>query len=1135
MKETTPRLTACQRWFLGGRWTPRSGRLLLVAVACFAAFLLILLWGYLWHTLARDTRNSRDRVFKESAQAVQLYEGLVREQFYRLDQVTRLLERSVERYGSRWGLEEVLNGGLFDSRLVVRLSVFDAAGVERGTTGPAAKTEQPARDFIRVHAEQAAAGFFVGMPSRVDVPGRLTIPSSRRIDDYRGVFAGAAVSFLDAAALLDFAQQASLKPQDVLAVLDMRGEVLVHQVVGQPTPVREGFKLGGEVSSLLGRDGGTVNWAARSPSDGVDRFLVARRVQGYPLLVAIGYGESQLHAEITARRRTLLGSGVVATVLILGATMLLMLMIRRLQGMQARSWGAFQAFQAAGDMMARFSKRGDGSFVFEDINPAALAGRGLVREGVIGHTLQAVLDPETAAGRQALLETVVATGKTQSLEDTVLVNGEVRNWEIRYEPLLDSSDGKVGVLAVARDVTEYHRLLASVRLQSRAIEQSASSIVITNRQGDIEFANPAFERVSGYRLDEVLGRNPRLLKSGQNPPQLYEQLWQSIGRGQEWRGELCNRRKEGGLYWEAVSISPVRDESGEITHFIGVKEDITERRAADTQLKLAASVVANTTEGVLITDDRDRIVSVNPAFTSVTGYLPEEVIGQSPRVLSSGLQGKSFYATMWQALREHGHWRGEIWNRRKSGEFYAELLSISAVKNESGQLTHYVAVFSDITAQKESERRLQTLANYDSLTRLPNRNLLLDRLSHALDRAQRNGTEVGVMYLDLDNFKIVNDTLGHQVGDMLLTEVARRIKVALRQGDTVARLGGDEFTVLAEQAGTTALAVTAERLIGSIREPVLVAGHEVFVGASIGVAVFPRDGNDGEVLMKAADTAMYKAKEAGKNAYRFFEEAMDKEAHQRLALESGLRRAVGGKELYLVYQPQVDLKNGVQMGAEALLRWQSSTLGPVSPADFIPVAEQAGLIGEIGAWVMAEACRDVAGVVGNGLSPPKIAVNLSARQLRDRRLITQLETIFKETGVAPARLEVEITESALMEDPDAAINNLEALRILGVAVAIDDFGTGYSSLAYLRRFPLDKLKIDRAFVKDMLDNPGDVAIVEAVVAMAGALGLKVLAEGVETREQAVMLRDLGVDYAQGFYYARPGPFEALFSGPGLTV
>ena len=545
-------------------------------------------------------------------------------------------------------------------------------------------------------------------------------------------------------------------------------------------------------------------------------------------------------------------------------------------------------------------------------------------------------------------------------------------------------------------------------------------------------------------------------------------------------------------------------------------------------LRLADKVFEATLEGIIITDAEGIIETVNPAFTRITGWRREEVVGKNPRILSSSQQPPEFYRHLWQSLREHGFWQGEVINRRKDGKFYTEHLTITGIRGPDGTFTHYAGIFSDITQRKLNEERLHYLANHDPLTDLPNRTLLMERLSAALNRAHRQGKRVALMFLDLDRFKFINDTLGHAVGDKLLQTVASRLTGSLRASDTVARLGGDEFNIVLEDIrDLRGVAQTAQKLIDRVQGMVTLDGHDVYVTASIGIAIYPDDGGTPEVLRMNADTAMYRAKERGKNNFQFFTADMNASTLARLRLESSLHRALACQEFQLHFQPKIDLVHGHIYGMEALLRWHSHELGPVSPADFIPIAEESNLISTIGEWVLEQACRQARHWLNLGLLPGTVAVNLSSKQMTQGDIVATVRRILEHSNLPGHYLELEITESVAMDNTGEMIRTLKNLKALGVRIAIDDFGTGYSSLSYLKQLPVDVLKIDRSFVTDLHENRDDAAIASAIISMGQSLNLQPVAEGVEREEHRQFLLDHGCQYGQGYLFSRPVPAAAM--------
>jgi diguanylate cyclase (GGDEF)-like protein/PAS domain S-box-containing protein len=597
-------------------------------------------------------------------------------------------------------------------------------------------------------------------------------------------------------------------------------------------------------------------------------------------------------------------------------------------------------------------------------------------------------------------------------------------------------------------------------------------------------------------------------------------------------------RADGGERVVAVRAQVLSDQAGEPRRLVGTVQDITEYKLAENQIELAGRVFENSVEGVVVTDPQGAIQMVNKAFTSITGYTAQEVLGQNPRILKSDHQEPAFYEQMWKSLLEKCTWSGEIWNRRKDGEAYPEWLNIVAYRDSFGRTLGYVGIFHDLSDIKRSEQLITYQTYHDALTGLPNRVLLQDRLGVAIQHAGPKKSALAVAYLDIDRFRHVNDSMGHAFGDILLQRMAEHLKGLVSQQATVSRYGGDEFVLLLDEAQDAEAALKVTNLICSAyEEPFHVDGRDVFLTWSIGIAVYPDDGEDPQTLIRNAELAMYRAKNEGGNNCQLFAPFLNEEMVQRLEMENLLRRGLQNQEFLVYYQPKVELPSGRIMGMEALVRWLRPGGEIWSPADFIPLAEETGLIIPLGSLVLRQACKDAQAWRRQFNADLQVAVNLSARQFRDEKLLDLVEECLADSGLPPQALQVEITESLLMADAPATVKVLAHLQERGVRLAIDDFGTGYSSMAYLRRFPIESLKVDKSFVDGLPDNPDSRAIVKAVITLAHSLGLKTVAEGVETKEQLRALQEMGCEQIQGYYFSRPLPPAQFgkFLQQGLSV
>ncbi len=661
----------------------------------------------------------------------------------------------------------------------------------------------------------------------------------------------------------------------------------------------------------------------------------------------------------------------------------------------------------------------------------------------------------------------------------------------------------------------------------RLVENLPDTVyVYSSRRGGLFYSQRA-EELLGYPL-QYLYDHPHIWNESVHPEdrQAVEAAIREAGQNQVFSVAYRLRDARGEWKWVLDRAMEIRTRDGE-SLIEGIAKDITDLKRNEEQIRKLSQAVEQSPSSITITDLGGNIVYVNQAFLDKTGYLQDEVLGKNPRLLQSGKTPRSTYDDLWIHLMAGRSWQGEFINRKKNGEEYDVSVLISPIRDAQGRTTGYLSIKNDVTEKKRTEEQLSYLAHFDQLTGLPNRVLLQDHFNYALHMAERAMEPMAVMFLDLDHFKDVNDTLGHSIGDRLLVEVSRRIQQGLRAVDTVSRLGGDEFIFILPGCDANGAAQVADKLMETIAAPCWIGPHELVITPSIGIAMYPEDGQDMETLSQNADAAMYQAKQGGRNGYRFFTQAMQVHSARNLRLSNDLRQALARRQLAVHYQPQISLEDGRVVGVEALLRWNHPELGPVPPAEFVPIAEDIGLIVPIGEWVLRTAAAQMKDWLERGFPAMTVAVNLSAVQFRHARLLESVSDILAAVKLPPDLLELELTEAVAMGDPAAAVAVMKGLHERGVRLSIDDFGTGYSSLSYLKRFRISRLKIDQSFVRDVPDDPEDNAIVTTVISLARSLGLRTVAEGVETERQVAFLKEQGCDEVQGYYYSKPLPVAEL--------
>ena len=654
-----------------------------------------------------------------------------------------------------------------------------------------------------------------------------------------------------------------------------------------------------------------------------------------------------------------------------------------------------------------------------------------------------------------------------------------------------------------------------------AVKNSDNSIVLTDPQRHITYVNEIFEKMTGYSKEEALGQNPNILKSGKQDENFYIELNKKLDKGEKWEGQFINKRKDGSLYHEKASIVPIVLDN-ELISYLAITLDITSYIEQNEKLQLAASVFDNTEEAIIITDANNKTISINKAFSKIYGYTLSEIKGKNPRLLNSAMQDTHFFKQMWNSIENEDIWQGKLINKTKYGRYIPVWNTIQVIKDKKGNIIKYIAVQTDLREIENIQKKVDYLAYHDQLTGLYNRANFEEYLEHALSIAKRKKENLSVLFIDLDRFKVINDTLGHDIGDKVLIEIAKRLKHTLRKSDFISRWGGDEFIAILENSLTPEeSAKIAKHIIEAVQKPIEVDSHSLTTTASVGIAIYPQDGEDANSLVKHADSALYLAKDTGKNQFQYYTQELSDEVQNKLNVELALRDALKKNEFYLVFQPQYSLQTKEITSLEALIRWNNKDKELTYPDRFIPIAEENGLIVDIGYFVFEESCKALCKMRENGLKIHYIAVNVASVQFKEANLLNIFLSIVEKYNLKASDIEIEITERFIMEPTLDNMSLLRNFRAKGFRISIDDFGTGYSSMAYLKNLPADTIKIDKTFVDDIEKGEAENAIIKAIIALSKTLGYSIVAEGIETKEEESFLAEHKCDYGQGYLFSRP--------------
>ncbi|WP_114974128.1 EAL domain-containing protein [Rhodoferax ferrireducens] len=1116
----------------------RAGPHLLIWL--FATLLLTAGWLLTFRTIADDRSRTIAGAESDLVNLGRLSQEHAERTFFSADQTLRMVLGQYHEHGGQIDLKGMTEQGVFDPRILLQVGVIDAQGLLAQSNLPfSGRVDLSDREHFKAHVAPGSNALFISRPVLGRASGKWSIQLSRRITRKNGEFGGVVVASLDPAYFTHFFAELSLGHEGVSALYGLSGSLLARK-----TPSVETFEGNAASSPVFlraaqGEENGTLT--SRSVVDGIERTYHFRKLPSYPLLVVTGMASADVFAEHEQAKAYLLWQAGIASVLLLALGLMSSRYVVARQRHSAAQQGALLQLQTitsrAPGLLYEYLLRPDGSSCFPFASEGLREIYGLSPQEVAADAapILALIHPDDAPGVAASVE-----ASAQSLEPWVheyrvrAADGTVR-WLAGNAMPQKQADGSVLWHGFVFDTTRRNQHKAALMAEQARLQATLSAIpdllfelgldgriyAYHSPRADLLAAPP--EDFLGRKVSDILP--PDAAAVGMAALQEANEYGHSSGT--QYALDLPQ-----GKMWFELSVARKARQDDEELRFIVLARDITERKLADAQLRIAATAFESE-EGMFITDPSGLILRVNQAFSRITGFSASEAIGKKPSLLSSGCHDAAFYAAMRESIEQSGSWQGEIWNRRRNGEVFPEWLTITAVRDEQQTVTHYVSTLADITKRKAAEAEIQQMAYYDSLTGLPNRRLFTDRLQQALAKGARRHRNGALLFIDLDNFKNLNDTYGHDQGDMLLRQVAERLNYCVRDGDTVARFGGDEFVVMLQdlsdnptEAATQARAV-GQKMLDTLGQPYQFGHFTYHSSASVGVALFNENHDAVDELLKRADLALYQAKDAGRNTLRFFDLESQTALTARAELEADLRHSLQEREFLLYYQPQVN-ERGRLTGVEALLRWSHPRRGMVPPAHFIPLAEDTGLILPLGQWVLETACRQLQQwAVQPHTAHLTLSVNVSALQFHRETFVDDVLAVIECTGAPASRLKLELTESLLIKDMEGIISKMLTLKARGVGFSLDDFGTGYSSLSYLKRLPLDQLKIDRSFLLGALTNPKDAALVRATVTLGQSLGMMVIAEGVETPAQRDFLEREGCCNFQGYYFGHPGPVEAL--------